>query len=192
MVNKEKNINEISDIDKLKISFGIPGYGNKSNITVFYEMDRTYKWTNKLMKLYPQDNFNDKKILTITGSGEHALEATKIISSAKGSLQAEMASKILLDITPSTTSAKDEKTLELAKLFASSKDISSFHSAFIVVKDENVKYNDYSFELAKVLLESRSSQIATYASDVARNIKVLVSGKVIELTKIVSKAIDIE
>lgn len=71
----EKNINEMSDIDKLKISFGIPGYGNKSNITGFYEMDRTYKWTNELMKLYPEDNFKDKKILTITGSGDHALEA---------------------------------------------------------------------------------------------------------------------
>lgn len=77
----KKNINEISDIDKLKISFGVPGYGNKSDVTGFYEMDKTYKWTNELMKLYPQDDFNDKKILTITASGDHALEA--VLNGAK-------------------------------------------------------------------------------------------------------------
>lgn len=48
---------------------------NKSKITSFGDSDPSYLWTNEDMKLYPKKNLKDKNILTITSSGDHALNA---------------------------------------------------------------------------------------------------------------------
>ena len=48
---------------------------NKSKITSFGDFDPSYLWTNEDMKLYPKENLKGKNILTITSSGDHALNA---------------------------------------------------------------------------------------------------------------------
>lgn len=70
------------DVHKLKL-FLDNDYKNKvsSNITDFYDVDMIYKWTNEKMKLYPKENLENKKILTITSSADHALDT--ILSGAK-------------------------------------------------------------------------------------------------------------
>lgn len=49
---------------------------NESKITSFTSFgnfDPSYLWTNEDMKLYPKENLKEKNILTITSSGDHAL-----------------------------------------------------------------------------------------------------------------------
>lgn len=49
---------------------------NESKITSFTSFgnfDPSYLWTNEDMKLYPKENLKGKNILTITSSGDHAL-----------------------------------------------------------------------------------------------------------------------
>lgn len=49
---------------------------NKDKITSFTSFgnfDPSYLWTNEDMKLYPKENLKGKNILTITSSGDHAL-----------------------------------------------------------------------------------------------------------------------
>lgn len=49
---------------------------NESKITSFTSFgnfDPSYLWTNEDMKLYPKENLKKKNILTITSSGDHAL-----------------------------------------------------------------------------------------------------------------------
>lgn len=49
---------------------------NKDKITSFTSFgnfDPSYLWTNEDMKLYPKENLKEKNILTITSSGDHAL-----------------------------------------------------------------------------------------------------------------------
>ena len=51
---------------------------NESKITSFTSFgnfDPSYLWTNEDMKLYPKENLKEKNILTITSSGDHALNA---------------------------------------------------------------------------------------------------------------------
>lgn len=51
---------------------------NESKITSFTSFgnfDPSYLWTNEDMKLYPKENLKGKNILTITSSGDHALNA---------------------------------------------------------------------------------------------------------------------
>ena len=51
---------------------------NKDKITSFTSFgnfDPSYLWTNEDMKLYPKENLKGKNILTITSSGDHALNA---------------------------------------------------------------------------------------------------------------------
>lgn len=48
---------------------------NESEITSFGNFDPSYLWTNEDMKLYPKENLKGKNILTITSSGDHALNA---------------------------------------------------------------------------------------------------------------------
>ena len=48
---------------------------NESKITSFGNFDPSYLWTNEDMKLYPKENLKGKNILTITSSGDHALNA---------------------------------------------------------------------------------------------------------------------
>lgn len=48
---------------------------NESKITSFGNFDPSYLWTNEDMKLYPKENLKEKNILTITSSGDHALNA---------------------------------------------------------------------------------------------------------------------
>ena len=51
---------------------------NKDKITSFTpfgNFDPSYLWTNEDMKLYPKENLKGKNILTITSSGDHALNA---------------------------------------------------------------------------------------------------------------------
>lgn len=51
---------------------------NKDKITSFTSFgnfDPSYLWTNEDMKLYPIENLKGKNILTITSSGDHALNA---------------------------------------------------------------------------------------------------------------------
>ena len=48
---------------------------NKDKITSFGNFDPSYLWTNEDMKLYPKENLKGKDILTITSSGDHALNA---------------------------------------------------------------------------------------------------------------------
>lgn len=46
-----------------------------SNITNFSNIDAVYRWTNEALRLYPQNNLENKKVLAITSSGDHALDA---------------------------------------------------------------------------------------------------------------------
>lgn len=46
-----------------------------SSITEFYKYGKVYAWTNEKMSLYPETNLIGKKVLTITSSGDHALDA---------------------------------------------------------------------------------------------------------------------
>lgn len=66
----------IDDIKRLEL-FCENGYKSNetSSITKFDKCDRVYAWTNEKMNLYPKENFDGKKILTITSSGDHALDA---------------------------------------------------------------------------------------------------------------------
>ena len=51
---------------------------NKDKITSFTSFgnfDPSYLWTNEDMKLYPKENLKGENILTITSSGDHALNA---------------------------------------------------------------------------------------------------------------------
>lgn len=54
-----------------------------SDITDFYNCGTLYDWTNENFKLYPNVDLTGKKVLTVTGSGDHVLNcvlkgATKI------------------------------------------------------------------------------------------------------------------
>lgn len=48
-------------------------FSKESSITPFGNLDPSYLWTNEDMSLYPKENLKDKKVLTITSSGDHAL-----------------------------------------------------------------------------------------------------------------------
>ena len=46
-----------------------------SKITNFGKLEETYFFTNEDMHLYEKENLKDKKVLTITSSGDHALNS---------------------------------------------------------------------------------------------------------------------
>lgn len=66
----------LSDKEKLqKYMTGLDISDERSPITNFPTYSVVYKWTNENLKIYPKGNLENKKILTITGSGDHTLEA---------------------------------------------------------------------------------------------------------------------
>lgn len=52
-----------------------------SLITPFGCTESSYLWTNENMYLYDNEDLKDKKVLTVTSSGDHALNA--ILNGAK-------------------------------------------------------------------------------------------------------------
>lgn len=78
-------MSEIKTIDDITLLLDFLKGTNKHEvggyITRFSNMGKVYSWTNEEFQMYPIDNLNDKKVLTITSSGDHALDA--ILKGAK-------------------------------------------------------------------------------------------------------------
>lgn len=77
---KSNDINK--DIEALKL-YRDCCYDKKieSSITDFCDIDMIFKWTNENLSLYPNKNLESKKVLAITSSGDHALDA--VLNGAK-------------------------------------------------------------------------------------------------------------
>lgn len=81
-MKKKDFCNNIKDIDKLKLFLDSKYHDKKeSSITDFCDAEIVFKWTNEDMKLYPKEILEGKKVLTITSSADHALDA--ILKGAK-------------------------------------------------------------------------------------------------------------
>ena len=61
------------DFDTYKDIEGINCLNKKDRSPYFINYEHIYPWTNEDMKLYPKENLKEKNILTITSSGDHAL-----------------------------------------------------------------------------------------------------------------------
>ena len=71
----KKKHNNHSDIEGLNKFFDENYTRKTSAVTDFHNIDKIYSWTNEDMKLYPKEKLDGKKVLTITASADHALEA---------------------------------------------------------------------------------------------------------------------
>lgn len=78
-------MSEIKTIDDITLLLdflkGTKKHEIGSYITRFSNIGKVYRWTNEELEMYPIDNLNGKKVLTITSSGDHALDA--ILKGAK-------------------------------------------------------------------------------------------------------------
>lgn len=66
---------ESNDCNKLLRFLNGAFYNKEESITGFSSVGEVYKWTNEFLDIYPKDNLENKKVLTITASGDHALDA---------------------------------------------------------------------------------------------------------------------
>lgn len=65
--------NDITKLEKYMTGQDLPN--EKSLITSYPTCSVVYKWTNENLNIYPAVSLEGKKVLTITASGDHALEA---------------------------------------------------------------------------------------------------------------------
>lgn len=66
---------ESNDCNKLLRFLNGASYNKEESITGFSSVGEVYKWTNEFLDIYPKNDLENKKVLTVTGSGDHALDA---------------------------------------------------------------------------------------------------------------------
>lgn len=66
---------KISDSNILQRFLNGASYNKEESITGFPRVGEVYKWTNEFFDIYPKNDLENKKVLTVTGSGDHALDA---------------------------------------------------------------------------------------------------------------------
>lgn len=65
--------NDIIKLEKYMTGQDLPN--EKSLITSYFTCSVVYKWTNEILNIYPAVSLEGKRVLAITASGDHALEA---------------------------------------------------------------------------------------------------------------------